>query len=57
MTITTSRFAGFQPEAIQFLLELAVNNDRSWFQPQPAARVRSSSRFRSGTLRVIAAAR
>lgn len=34
MTITTSRFAGFQPEAIQFLLELAVNNDRSWFQPR-----------------------
>jgi uncharacterized protein (TIGR02453 family) len=29
-------FAGFQPEAIHFLLELSVNNDRAWFQPRKA---------------------
>jgi len=27
-------FAGFQPEAIHFLLELGLNNDRAWFQPR-----------------------
>jgi uncharacterized protein (TIGR02453 family) len=32
MTTTTARFAGFTPEAIHFLLELSVNNDRTWFQ-------------------------
>jgi uncharacterized protein (TIGR02453 family) len=29
-------FAGFQPEAIQFLLDLAANNDRAWFTPRKA---------------------
>jgi len=29
-------FTGFQPEAIQFLLELRANNDRAWFQPRKA---------------------
>lgn len=29
-------FPGFQPEAIHFLLELSVNNDRAWFQPRKA---------------------
>jgi len=29
-------FAGFRPEAIQFMADLAVNNDRSWFQPRKA---------------------
>ena len=29
-------FTGFQPEAIHFLLELALNNDRAWFQPRKA---------------------
>jgi uncharacterized protein (TIGR02453 family) len=29
-------FAGFQPEAIHFLLELGLNNDRAWFQPRKA---------------------
>ena len=29
-------FQGFSKDAIQFLAELAVNNDRSWFQPRKA---------------------
>jgi uncharacterized protein (TIGR02453 family) len=27
-------FSGFKPEAFQFLVDLAMNNDRSWFQPR-----------------------
>jgi uncharacterized protein (TIGR02453 family) len=27
-------FTGFRPEAIQFLADLAENNDRAWFQPR-----------------------
>ena len=27
-------FSGFRPEAIQFLADLAMNNDRAWFQPR-----------------------
>ena len=29
-------FPGFSPEAIQFLADLAENNDRAWFQPRKA---------------------
>lgn len=29
-------FRGFTPEAIQFMADLAVNNDRAWFQPRKA---------------------
>ena len=29
-------FAGFRPEALQFLADLAENNDRAWFQPRKA---------------------
>jgi uncharacterized protein (TIGR02453 family) len=29
-------FTGFQPEAIQFLVDLADHNDRAWFQPRKA---------------------
>ncbi len=29
-------FAGFQPEAPHFLIELALNNDRAWFQTRKA---------------------
>jgi len=36
MVIETSTFTGFRPEAIDFLVELAMNNDRSWFQPRKA---------------------
>jgi uncharacterized protein (TIGR02453 family) len=34
MTIAIETFAGFRPEAIQFLADLAENNDRAWFQPR-----------------------
>ncbi len=36
MTIATSTFGGFSPDAIDFLAELAENNDRAWFQPRKA---------------------
>ena len=32
--VATERFTGFQPEAIQFLADLAANNQREWFQPR-----------------------
>ena len=31
-----SAFSGFQPQALHFLIELALNNDRAWFQPRKA---------------------
>ena len=34
MAIDTRRFTGFRPEAIEFLADLAQNNDRGWFQPR-----------------------
>jgi uncharacterized protein (TIGR02453 family) len=34
MTISARPFTGFQAEAIQFLVDLADNNDRAWFQPR-----------------------
>jgi uncharacterized protein (TIGR02453 family) len=36
MAIATTAFTGFRPEAIQFLADLAANNDRAWFQPRKA---------------------
>lgn len=36
MVVDVHRFSGFRPEAIDFLVELAQNNDRSWFQPRKA---------------------
>jgi uncharacterized protein (TIGR02453 family) len=33
---TETTFTGFRPEAIDFLVELAANNDRAWFQPRKA---------------------
>ena len=36
MAVDVRRFTGFRPEAIDFLAELAQNNDRSWFQPRKA---------------------
>jgi len=30
----TDPFPGFTPEALQFLVDLALDNDRSWFQPR-----------------------
>src|SRR5918912_161565 len=34
MAVATTPFTGFQPEAIQFLVDLAENNTREWFQPR-----------------------
>ena len=36
MATATEMFTGFRPEAIQFLADLAENNDRAWFQPRKA---------------------
>jgi uncharacterized protein (TIGR02453 family) len=36
MAVDTRHFTGFRPEAIDFLADLAQNNDRSWFQPRKA---------------------
>ena len=29
-------FDGFSPAAVRFLVDLAANNDRAWFQPRKA---------------------
>lgn len=36
MTADAPRFTGFKREAIQFMADLAANNERSWFQPRKA---------------------
>ena len=36
MAVAAPTFQGFRPEAIQFLADLAANNDRAWFQPRKA---------------------
>jgi uncharacterized protein (TIGR02453 family) len=36
MAISTGTFTGFRPESIQFLADLAENNDRAWFQLRKA---------------------
>jgi uncharacterized protein (TIGR02453 family) len=36
MAVAAPTFTGFRPEAIQFLADLAANNDRAWFQPRKA---------------------
>ena len=36
MAVAASPFGGFSPAAIQFLVDLAENNDRAWFQPRKA---------------------
>ena len=36
MATSTTTFEGFTPEAVEFLAELAQNNDRVWFQPRKA---------------------
>ena len=30
----SDQFTGFRPEALEFLVELALNNERTWFQPR-----------------------
>ena len=34
--VATQPFTGFSPDAVQFLADLAANNDRAWFQPRKA---------------------
>lgn len=36
MAVDVRGFTGFRPDAIDFLAELAQNNDRAWFQPRKA---------------------
>jgi uncharacterized protein (TIGR02453 family) len=36
MATGTATFTGFRPEAVEFLIELALNNERDWFQPRKA---------------------
>ena len=36
MSTQAPAFSGFRPEAIQFLVDLAANNDRAWFLPRKA---------------------
>jgi uncharacterized protein (TIGR02453 family) len=36
MAVAAPTFTGFQPEAIEFLADLAANNERAWFQPRKA---------------------
>jgi uncharacterized protein (TIGR02453 family) len=36
MAPSSSGFTGFEPDAIQFLVDLAENNSRDWFQPRKA---------------------
>jgi len=36
MVTGTAAFTGFKPEAIEFLIDLAQNNERAWFQPRKA---------------------
>jgi len=36
MAVASVGFSGFRPESIQFLADLAQNNDRAWFQPRKA---------------------
>ena len=36
MAVIAPTFTGFRPEAIQFLADLAANNERAWFQPRKA---------------------
>lgn len=36
MAIATSTFSGFRPEAVDFLADLAANNERDWFNPRKA---------------------
>ncbi len=36
MTTPAQTFTGFSPDAMQFLVDLAFNNERAWFQPRKA---------------------
>ena len=51
MAIATPAFTGFRPEAIDFLAELAQNNDRAWFQPRKAEYERAAQGADGGARR------
>ena len=52
MAIAKPTFAGFTPEAIQFLADLAENNDRAWFsRARPTTSACSRSRWRRSSRR------
>jgi uncharacterized protein (TIGR02453 family) len=36
MAVAAPPFAGFSAEGVQFLVDLAANNERTWFQPRKA---------------------
>ena len=52
MSAATEPFPGFRPEAVQFLADLAENNDRAWFQPRKA----EYERLLKGPLEVLCVA-
>jgi len=52
MAATTDTFMGFRPEAIQFLADLAANNERDWFTPRKA----DYERLLKGPLEALCAA-
>ena len=52
MAVASPPFSGFSPEAIQFLADLAANNDRAWFQPRKA----DYERLLKGPLEALVAA-
>ena len=53
-TMTTEPFAGFRREAIQFLADLAANNERAWFQPRKADYERLLKRPLEGLVAALA---
>jgi uncharacterized protein (TIGR02453 family) len=36
MAVSSAPFAGFRPDAVQFLADLTEHNERAWFQPRKA---------------------
>ena len=48
----TDTFTGFRPEAIQFLVDLAENNDRAWFR-RARPTTSASSRTARGAVRAL----
>ena len=53
-TTTPTTFTGFTREAIDFLADLATNNDRAWFQPRKADYERLIKRPLEGLCVVLA---
>lgn len=53
MVVATSSFRGFSPDAVDFLAELAANNDREWFTPRKG----DHERLLKGPMEALVAAR